>query len=118
MPGTDNRRDGVRRLADLVAEAIRAQQEDFLRAEGTATLAILKAGEVARIRLSISKFVGVGDVPGGLAPRRLPGEIHQLASDVRRKMLQDEMLVAAARQVVIEIRLRGPRPDVEFIYRT
>ena len=118
MSGAESSRDQVRRLADRAAEVIRGHEDEFLHAEGTARLTIFGCSETSRIELTTSKVVGVGGGRGRSLPRRLPGDIQQLADDVGRKMLKDWILVASARQVCIEIRLHGPRPDFDMSYRT
>ena len=108
----------TQRLADQVYATICGNEQEFLRAEGTAVLTVDKHGDRPRIALNSSKLlVGIvgSERPGGSA--RFPGEVRQLANDVRRAMLADQVLVSIARAVVITIQLRGPRPSFELSYK-
>lgn len=118
MSGAESSRDQVRRLADRVAEVIRGHEDEFLHAEGAASLTIFGGTETSKIELTTSKVVGAGDGRAQSVPRRLSGEIRKLADDVGQALTRDWILVGSARQVRIEIHLRGPRPDFEITYRT
>ena len=108
----------VRRLADLVRETICNNEEEFLRAEGVAVLTVGRLADDPRIALDSRRLlvrVGGGERP--LARSRLGGDIHQLADDVRRAMIADQVLVGSAREAVITIQLSGPRPSFELGYK-
>lgn len=108
----------VHRLADQVYGAICDHEEEFLRAEGVAVLTVSKQGDYPRITLDSRKALA-----GALAtgrpdrPSRLAGEVRQLADDVRRGLIADHILVKGAREIVITIGLRGPRPSFELGYK-
>ena len=109
----------TRRLIDQVHETLCDNEEEFLRAEGTAVVRVLKQGDVPRITLDSRKLlikVGRPDLTGQ-APR-LGGEIRPVADDVRRAMMAEQILVTSAREIVIEIHLRGARPSFDISYRT
>ncbi len=108
----------VRRLADQVHETIRRNDDEFLRAEGTAVLTVFRRYGSARVELTSSKtLVGISGQHRSASHQRLPVEVHQLADDVRQAMLSDHLLVGGARQIVIEIQLRGPRPSFDISYK-
>lgn len=108
----------VRRLADRVREAISDNEEEFLRAEGVAVLTVAKLADEPRIALDSRKLlVRVGGAERLQPASRLGGDIHQLADDVRRAMISDQVLVRSAREVVITIQLSGPRPSFELGYK-
>ena len=107
-----------RRLIDEVHATLLDNEEEFLRAEGMAVVRVLKHGDVPRITLDSRKMlvrVGGPDRIGHMP--RLSGEIRQLADDVRRAMIADWILISSAREIVIEIQLRWPRPSFELGYK-
>ena len=108
----------IRRLVDLVRATICENEEEFLRAEGMAVLTVAKEGDRPRITLdSRTALVGVLSAERPERPSRLAGEVRQLAEDVRRAMIADQVLVKSAREIVITIGLRGPRPSFELGYK-
>jgi hypothetical protein len=108
----------VRRLADQVYETICQNEDEFLVAEGTAVLTVFKHADQPRIELHSRKMlVGVGGPRRPASARRLSGEVRLLADDVRRAMISNDVMVRGAREVVIEIHLRGPRPSFDFSYK-
>ena len=108
----------INRLADQVYEAICRHEDEFLRAEGTAVLTVLRRGVEPEIKLDSRKtLVGVGGPHRVVPARRLPGDVRQLADDIRRALRSEHVLAGRARQIDIEIHLRGPRPSFDFVYR-
>jgi hypothetical protein len=119
MPGTRVGVTQVDRVADLVQDAIIASTERLLVADGVAVFTVFDVFGAPRIDLTSTACVAAGaagsrPVP---APRRLPDEIRQLALDVRRTLIANHRLVEGARQIVIEIQMRGPRPSFDISYR-
>jgi hypothetical protein len=108
----------INRLADQVHEAICGHVDEFLRAEGMAVLTVLRHGDNAEIALDSKKvLVGVGGPHRVVPTQRLPGDVRQLADDVRRALLAEHVLASRARQITIEIHLLGPRPSFDLSYR-
>jgi hypothetical protein len=108
----------VRRLIDEVHGTILDNEDEFLRAEGMAVVRVLKHGDAPRITLDSRKMLVRVGGPARLGRAScLSGEVRQLADDVRRAMIADLILVRSAREIVIEIQLRWPRPSFELGYR-
>jgi hypothetical protein len=108
----------TQRLADQVYATICENEQEFLRAEGTAVLTVAKLGDRPRIALDSRRMlisIAGAERPAGAA--RFTGEVRQLAHDVRRAMLADHVLVSIARVVVITIQLQGSRPSFELSYK-
>jgi hypothetical protein len=119
MPGTRVGIDQVDRVADLVQDAIIASTDRMLVADGVAAFTVFDVLGTPRIDLTSTACVADGGAGGRPVPvpRRLPDEIRQLAEDVRRTLVANRRLVESARQIVIEIQLRGPRPSFDISYR-
>ena len=108
----------IRSLIDVVHQTICDNEEEFLRAEGMAVLTVAKQGDRPRITLDSRKaLVGVLASARPERPSRLAGEVRQLADDVRRAMIADEVLVTSAREIAMTIGLRGARPSFELGYK-
>ena len=108
----------VRRLLDEVHEAICLNGDEFEVAKGRAVITVFIDGDRARVELTSSKtLAGVGERRSVISRPRLSGEVRVLADDVRRAMRSDSALVSVAREVEIEIFLRGPRPTFDISYR-
>ena len=119
MPGTRVGIDQVDRVANLVNDTIVASTDRLLVADGVATFTVFDVPGTPRITLTSTTCVatgGDGSIPES-ATRRLPDEIRQLALDVRRTLIANHRLVECARQIIIEIQLRGPRPSFDISYR-
>jgi hypothetical protein len=91
----------------------------LLVAEGMATITIFDVSGMPRIELTSTACVmpNVAEVQSALSSRRLPEDIRQLSDDVRRALIADHVLMESARQISIEIRLRGSRPSFDINYR-
>jgi hypothetical protein len=120
MPGARVGITQVDRVADLVQDAIVASTERLLEASGRASFTVFDADGAPRIELTATALVtpAIAGEKFPTAVRRLPDEIRHLADDVRRALIADRLLVEGARQIVIEIQLRGPRPSFDISYRT
>jgi hypothetical protein len=111
-------RDGdgqIRRVADSVCAAIRANEEQLLQAEGKATLTVSRVTDPPLIALTCTTPVLAGGRRG--PPRRLSSEISQMSDDARRKILANRILVGGARQIAIDIFLDGPRPKIDLSFK-
>jgi hypothetical protein len=120
MPGTRVGIDQVDHLANFVHDAVVASTERLVEADGRAVFTVFDVTGLPRIDLTATACVKAVATSAQVQPprRRLPEEIRQLASDIRRALIADRPLVEGARQIVIEIQLRGPRPSFEISYRT
>jgi hypothetical protein len=118
LPSAERFDEQVQRVAVAAAASIREQSSDLLHATGKVILTIFDPVGAARIELTTSRKVLETRGESRNVSQRLAAEIDQLAEDIRRCLLNQAHLVAAARKVDIEIHLRGPRPDIELIYRT
>src|SRR4051794_2977273 len=102
----------IRRLIDLVYETICDNEGEFLRAEGTAVLRVLKQGDIPRITLDSRRLlVNAGKSEQSERAARLSGDIRPMAVDIRRALSSEQVLVTSAQEIVIEIHLRGSRPS-------
>jgi len=119
MPGARVGVTQVDRVADLVHDAIVASTDRLLVADGVAIFTVFDLAGAPRIDLTSTACVAAGDADSLPVPasRRLPDEIRQLAVDVRLTLIANHRLVEGARQIVIEIQMRGPRPSFDISYR-
>ena len=120
MPGTRVGIAQVDHLPDFVYDAVVASTERLVEADGRAVFTVFDVTGLQRIDLTATARVTAVATSAQVQPprRRLPEEIRQLASDIRRALIADRLLVEGARQIVIEIQLLGPRPGFEISYRT
>jgi len=96
-----------------------ARTDRLLEANGTAILTVFDASGSPRVDLTATETVTSGSSDAQRsAQRRLSGEIDKLADDVRRALIANHQRIDGAREIVIEIRLRGPRPSFGISYRT
>ena len=119
MSGTGVGVAQVDRVEDLVYDSIVASTDKLLVADGVAIFTVFDVPGTPKIDLTSTACVatgGAGPLPEPTT-RRLPDEIRQLALDVRRMLVANHRLVEGARQIIIEIQLRGPRPSFDISYR-